>query len=116
MSKGGVTIAFSDKNLAEGKPTRQSSTNLAFHGTSARAVDGNASPNYWHQSCTRTNEEKQPFWTVDLGSEYGVAEVEITNRGDCCGNILKIIYISNSLLVQFMFVFQMKIPSDVNMT
>ncbi|XP_063441798.1 fucolectin-1-like [Mytilus trossulus] len=32
-----------------------------------------------------TNEEKNPFWWVNLGREYLVERVEIWNRKDCCG-------------------------------
>ena len=76
---------FSDSNLAQNKQAWQSSNYWTEYGGAGSAVDGNASPDYWSQSCTRTKKEAQPWWTVDLGYVHGIVEVEITNRGDCCG-------------------------------
>ena len=38
--------------------------------------------------CTHTNEESDPWWRVDLERVEPVAEVNIVNRGDCCGDRL----------------------------
>lgn len=39
--------------------------------------------------CSRTYWNQNPWWRVDLGSEYRVSVVVIYNRGDCCsGNII----------------------------
>ena len=35
--------------------------------------------------CTHTLEDNSPWWRVDLGRVEPVAEVNILNRGDCCG-------------------------------
>uniref|UniRef100_A0A8C1LEJ7 Fucolectin tachylectin-4 pentraxin-1 domain-containing protein n=1 Tax=Cyprinus carpio TaxID=7962 RepID=A0A8C1LEJ7_CYPCA len=42
------------------------------------ALDGN---NY---SCTHTDEQSDPWWTLDLMTTYSVNRVTITNRRDCC--------------------------------
>ncbi|KAI8493475.1 hypothetical protein Bbelb_288720 [Branchiostoma belcheri] len=73
---------FTDPNLASGRPTHQSST--GHEGDPARAVDGNRSPHWAHNSCTHTNEENDPWWYVDLGRYVTVDHVTIVNRRDCC--------------------------------
>ncbi|XP_019635213.1 PREDICTED: uncharacterized protein LOC109478195 [Branchiostoma belcheri] len=73
---------FTDPNLASGRPTHQSST--GHEGDPARAVDGNRSPHWAHNSCTHTNEENDPWWYVDLGHYVTVDHVTIVNRRDCC--------------------------------
>ncbi|KAI8512315.1 hypothetical protein Bbelb_089540 [Branchiostoma belcheri] len=69
-------------NLASGRPTFQCS--VAWGGPPARAVDGNRSPHWAHNSCTHTNEENDPWWYVDLGRVVTVDHVTIVNRRDCC--------------------------------
>ena len=69
------------------KLTRQSST--AFGCVSRRAVDGNSATVFNHGSCSCTGSEHQPWWEVDLGKSFNIAGVEITNRGDCCGERLR---------------------------
>ena len=46
-------------------------------------MDGNRDPQ--SRKCTHTLEESDPWWRVDLGRVEPVAEVNILNRGDCCG-------------------------------
>ncbi|KAI8512312.1 hypothetical protein Bbelb_089510 [Branchiostoma belcheri] len=53
-------------------------------GTPGRAVDGNRSPHWNHNSCTHTHGENDPWWYVDLGSSVTVDHVTIVNRRDCC--------------------------------
>ena len=53
--------------------------------TADKAVDGNPASNFHNKSCTHTKVEDKPWWTVDLGAEYLVSEVVITNRGDSFG-------------------------------
>ena len=38
--------------------------------------------------CTHTLTESDPWWRVDLGRVEPVAEVNILNRGECCGTRL----------------------------
>ena len=51
-------------------------------------MDGNSNNQYYGLSCTRTNEEQNPWWRVDLEQETEVFEVNVVNRGDCCGSRL----------------------------
>ncbi|XP_078702937.1 uncharacterized protein LOC144928473 [Branchiostoma floridae x Branchiostoma belcheri] len=78
-------VNFRDPNVALGRPTYQSST--GHGGVSARAVDGNRSPHWGHNSCTHTNEENDPWWYVDLGRHVTVDHVTIVNRRDCSERI-----------------------------
>ena len=82
------------KNLALNKPAWQSSIYSSQHenATADKAVDGNAANNFNGKSCTHTNEEQRPWWVVDLGAEYLVSDVVITNRGDCCGDVFEDFY------------------------
>ena len=72
-------------NLALKKPAFQSS--LYEDNYPSLAVDGNYGTNY--EQCSHTGYDTGAWWAVDLGQEYFVSEVVITNRGsDCesCGN------------------------------
>ena len=78
------TILIADVALY--KNTSESST----HSYSAdKAVDGIKTTGLTQGSCTHTDIEDRPWWEVDLGKTYDITGVEITNRGDCCGNSLK---------------------------
>ena len=46
-------------------------------------MDGGKGVHY--SKCTHTYKESDPWWRVDLGRVEPVAEVNILNRGDCCG-------------------------------
>ena len=76
------------ENLALGKTASQSST--AQGGTPDRAVDGKFVTAYSADSCTHTDpaDAQDAWWSVDLGSRQTVAEVWVTNRGDCCGETI----------------------------
>eukprot|EP00299_Pterocystis_sp_00344_P005671 c1730_g1_i1.p1 GENE.c1730_g1_i1~~c1730_g1_i1.p1 ORF type:complete len:198 (+),score=23.07 c1730_g1_i1:134-727(+) len=40
--------------------------------------------------CTETNQEIDPWWRVDLGhNRHRIFQVQILNRGDCCGERLE---------------------------
>ncbi|XP_070561723.1 fucolectin-like [Ptychodera flava] len=72
-------------NVAEGRPTHQSSDKPNKNGGSEKAVDGNKNSDLRNgESCTWTNREYQPYWQVDLGQTYDIYKVVITNRQDCC--------------------------------
>ena len=72
------------ENLAAGKNTFQSSTNidsLYVKGASAKAVDGNSDTAYGNGHCSMTREDNPSWWRVDLGSSrVPVFEVRIVNR------------------------------------
>ena len=72
----GVNIFLSD--LAFNQPTDQVS--VSYGGVASRAVDGNNNTDWSRGSCMHTEEEKDPWWRVDLGASVPVAEVVIVNR------------------------------------
>jgi hypothetical protein len=78
------------ENLSKGKQTWQSS--IGWNGQPARAVDGNANPQWGAASCTHTNIENLAWWAVDLGAVCDVKSVSITNRADCCGKELPMVF------------------------
>ncbi len=84
----GAQGACVPSNVAQGKPTRQSSGN-----NSAKAVDGNTSGNYNSGSVTHTGSENMAWWEVDLGESQQIFEIETWNRTDCCANRLSNFYI-----------------------
>ena len=77
-------VVDSTTNLARGKPTKQSTTEILTRGGASKAVDGNSNSDFTASSCTETRESTGSWWQVDLGSVYGIRDVVITNRGDCC--------------------------------
>ena len=74
-------------NLAQGNTAKQSST--AHLGSASRAVDGKKGTGFHSGSCTHTYSQQNAWWRVDLGDDYKVGIVKITNRGDCCSDRLK---------------------------
>ena len=63
-----VLFAFLEiANVALGKNTTQSSTELGGH--SRHAVDGNNASNWEKGSCTHTRKTNSSWWRVDLGKE-----------------------------------------------
>ena len=75
-------------DLALNQPATQASV---FDGKAASlAVDGNKNRDFSQGSCIHTNSQKDPWWRVDLGASFPVAEVVIVNRfcpsSSPCGN------------------------------
>ncbi|XP_033017794.1 uncharacterized protein LOC117053767 isoform X2 [Lacerta agilis] len=58
-------------------------------GSAEHANDGSTSANYLRGHCTHTQQEANPWWTVDLREIFDVSSVVITNRGDCCAERIK---------------------------
>ncbi|XP_070533539.1 macrophage mannose receptor 1-like [Ptychodera flava] len=83
-TNSGCELPLGLHNVAEGKPTAQSSDKPKKDSGSDNAVDGNFNTDASKRSCSWTNKEFQPWWRVDLGSTYNIYEVVITNRADCC--------------------------------
>ena len=79
------TNCFSD--LALRRPASQSSTSTG--AAADRAVDGQPSNQWSQSSCAQTKTENNPWWRVDLGSSFPVAEVFIVSCGGTCGDGLK---------------------------
>ena len=69
-------------DLAFGKPTKQST--VTNDGWPSKAVDGYPYTNYKNSTCTHTENVTGNWWQVDLGSNYEIRQVWITNRGDDC--------------------------------
>jgi len=57
-------------------------------GKAARAVDGNTSGRYNHNSCTHTHKRQGAWWKVDMQQKYSIGQVIVYNRADCCQNRL----------------------------
>ncbi|MEX0274400.1 MAG: Ig-like domain-containing protein, partial [Flavobacteriaceae bacterium] len=76
-----VEAALGD-NLALNKPAVQSSTHLG--GTADRAVDGNRSGVFNDNSVTHSQLTDNPWWRVDLGAVYNIAQIDVYNRTDAC--------------------------------
>ncbi|XP_046544120.1 fucolectin-6-like isoform X4 [Haliotis rubra] len=73
-------FSFSTFNAARYKPANQSSV-YAEYTSADKAVDGNYDPIFRNKSCaSTTNDDLAPWWSVDLGREYHVTSVRITNR------------------------------------
>ncbi|XP_067852695.1 fucolectin-like [Heptranchias perlo] len=74
-------------NVALRGNASQSSTN--WGGDPNKAIDGNRNAFYHNQSCTHTNTNGNPWWSLDLFTDEEVWSVKITNREDCCWERLK---------------------------
>lgn len=76
-----VEVISGGTNIARSGKATQSST--AYDGDASRAIDGNANGGWsaGGQTHTRENEEN-PWWELDLGSEHPVEAVRIWNRTD----------------------------------
>jgi len=76
-----VEVVSEGQNVARGGTARQSST--AHGGDPNRAIDGNNNGSYGSGTQTHTSEnERNPWWEVDLGKEYPIQAVRIWNRTD----------------------------------
>ena len=77
-------------NILLNQPTFQQSDE-SVHGVSSKAVDGNYNNEYLdtqHGSCAHTKGtgSGQDWWAVDMGQEYTLAAVTLTNR-DSAGTL-----------------------------
>ncbi|XP_046557693.1 fucolectin-1-like [Haliotis rubra] len=78
----GTVVTCIVNNLALNKPT-SSSTSAHLKG---RAIDGNRDSTFLNHSCFQSQDgDMQPYWMVDLQSDFVLEYLTITNRGDCCG-------------------------------
>ena len=81
LSLAEVEVFSNDKNIAVGKPARQSS--VAWEGVAERAVDGNKNGHYHYaKSTTHTGRAQDPWWEVDLGKSHDIDRVLLWNRSD----------------------------------
>ena len=80
-------------NVALNRPTAQSSVRSG-RGASL-AVDGNTSPDGVRDgSCTVTESDRKPWWSVDLGTMVKVTEVAITQSSRFGENTTHLITVS----------------------
>ncbi|KAJ8354159.1 hypothetical protein SKAU_G00217260 [Synaphobranchus kaupii] len=80
-----TTITLTE-NIALGKRASQSSS--SNRGQAANAIDGNHNSWFHTGSCSQTRTEADPWWRVDLLRAYNVTSVTITNRDDCCAEMI----------------------------
>ncbi|OWK43163.1 PVC-type heme-binding CxxCH protein [Fimbriiglobus ruber] len=76
-----VEVYSDGKNVARGGKATQSST--SHGGDASHGIDGNKSPTYGDGGQTHSLEgENNPWWQVDLGTEYPIDSIVIYNRAD----------------------------------
>jgi len=78
-------------NLAQGKPTSQSS--LYQIAGPSRAVDGNTNGHWGNGSVSHTQKNREAWWQVDLESVSHIDKVVLWNRADCCQDRLSNFYV-----------------------
>jgi beta-galactosidase len=84
LSLAEVEVFADGKNIAVNK-TATSSSVWAGHGVNGKpsnAVDGRTDGIMWQGSVTHTQNEKNPWWEVDLGQTAAIEQVRIFNRTD----------------------------------
>ncbi|KAF7650905.1 hypothetical protein LDENG_00119210 [Lucifuga dentata] len=99
LSLLGMCSAYTYRNVAlRGKATQSDRYEDSF-SAAYNAIDGNRESHYSAGSCSRTDEQTNPWWRVDLLDSYIVTSISITNRGDCCGSRINgaEIHVGNSL-------------------
>ena len=72
---------------SQGRTATQSS-NYNGVALAAKAVDGNTTGSLASNSVSHTTNAMNSWWQVDLAATYGVDNVKIFNRTDCCGTRL----------------------------
>ena len=76
-------------NLALNGTATQSSTNPSYNKEASLAIDGDINGNYGGGSVTVTNNEENPWWQVDLGSNKTIDDIKVFNRTDgCCKAVM----------------------------
>lgn len=83
LSLAEVQVFAGGKNVALAGTASQSTTD--FGGDAKRAIDDNTNGDYTKNSTTHSAISSNPWWEVDLGSEFPVEQVVLWNRTD--GNI-----------------------------
>ncbi|KAM4042619.1 fucolectin-like [Anomaloglossus baeobatrachus] len=64
------------------------STNYETFSAAINAIDGNVDPIYRHGSCFQSESELSPWWRLDLLETHRISHITITNRGDCCADLI----------------------------
>jgi azurin len=79
LSLAEVQVFSAGKNIARSGKARQSSTEHS--GSADRAIDGRTDGSYASGAQTHSREqEKNPWWEVDLGSEQPIESIVVWNR------------------------------------
>ncbi|XP_072276502.1 uncharacterized protein [Pyxicephalus adspersus] len=71
----------------KGVPEQSSLYNM--YGVPKNSIDGSLDSNYLYIQCSRTAEQDDPWWRVNLMGTYRVFTVAVTNQGDCCEEKIK---------------------------
>ena len=71
-----LTVLIADTNVALGKRAMQNTVH--YENLPGLALDGNKDNSLNGGSCAHTIWGENPWWSVDLGEEYVVPEVQIT--------------------------------------
>ncbi|XP_043922310.1 fucolectin-like [Protopterus annectens] len=82
---------ISETNIAlKGHATQSSDYQGTPVGPPENAIDGNRNSHYYNSlSCTHTNWQSSPWWSLDLLQSYLISSVIVTGRGDCCASRLE---------------------------
>lgn len=76
-----VEVICGGINVARGQPCEQSTTN--WDGVAGRGVDGDSNGTWGANVSTHTIEnQNDPWWEVDLGSEQSIDQIVVHNRTD----------------------------------
>jgi putative heme-binding domain-containing protein len=76
-----VEVYSDGRNIARTGKAKQSAT--AHGGNAEKAIDGNKNPSYGGGGQTHTPEDQpNPWWELDLGSEQPIEKIVIFNRAD----------------------------------
>ncbi|XP_078506110.1 fucolectin-4-like [Lissotriton helveticus] len=83
-----VSVSDCKENVAlRGRATQSSvlagaAQVVGYLGLAINAIDGNQDTNYYHGSCSHTDDEYGPWWRVDLLHQYYISSISITNRNE----------------------------------
>jgi Protein of unknown function (DUF1553) len=80
LSLAEVQVLAAGKNVALAGMASQSTTD--FGGDAKRAIDDSTNGDYTKNSTTHSAISSNPWWEVDLGSEFPVEQVVLWNRTD----------------------------------
>jgi putative membrane-bound dehydrogenase-like protein len=76
-----VEVFSGGQNVARKGKAKQST--VAYNGVASRAIDGNKSGKYQDGGQTHTpDNSRDPFWEVDLGTEFPIESILIWNRSE----------------------------------
>ncbi|XP_066268500.1 uncharacterized protein [Branchiostoma lanceolatum] len=84
-----VTLPLDASKINVANCKKATSSGTGYGGSPDRANDGNnAAGLYNSMSCAHSGGEANPWWMVDLGTQYSIVRVVVYNRVDCCSDRL----------------------------